>query len=53
MPGTTKLHRLEENLGAGEVALTHDDLHAIDAAASKIRVEGARYPDELEKRTGL
>ena len=53
VPGTTKLHRLEENLGAGEVALTHDDLHAIDAAASKIRVEGARYPDELEKRTGL
>ena len=53
IPGTTKLHRLEENLGAADVALTQDDLRAIDDAASKIRVEGARYPEELEKRTGL
>ncbi|ABS27401.1 aldo/keto reductase [Anaeromyxobacter sp. Fw109-5] len=53
IPGTTKLHRLEENLGATEVELTQDDLRAIDEAASKIRVEGARYPEELEKRTGL
>ncbi len=53
IPGTTKLHRLEENLGAAEVELTQNDLRAIDEAASKIRVEGARYPEELEKRTGL
>ncbi len=53
IPGTTKLHRLEENLGAAGVELTQDDLRAIHEAASKIRVEGARYPEELEKRTGL
>jgi aryl-alcohol dehydrogenase-like predicted oxidoreductase len=53
IPGTTRLDRLEENLGAAELALTPDDLHAIDAAASRIRVEGARYPEELERRTGL
>jgi aryl-alcohol dehydrogenase-like predicted oxidoreductase len=53
IPGTTKLARLEENLGAGSVELTAEDLRAIDAAASKISVEGARYPEELEKRTGL
>jgi aryl-alcohol dehydrogenase-like predicted oxidoreductase len=53
IPGTTKLSRLEENLGAASVQLTPKDLRAIDTAASKIRVEGARYPEELEKRTGL
>jgi len=53
IPGTTKLNRLEENLGAANVELTPDDLRAIDSAASKIQVEGARYPEELEKRTGL
>jgi len=53
IPGTTKLGRLEENLGAASVVLTPDDLRAVDAAASKIYVEGARYPEELEKRTGL
>jgi len=53
IPGTTKLSRLEENLGAADVALTPEDLRVIDAAASKIQVEGARYPEELEKRTGL
>ncbi len=53
IPGTTKLNRLEENLGAVNVQLSPDDLRAIDAAASKIQVEGARYPEELEKRTGL
>ncbi len=53
IPGTTKLHRLEENLGAASIALTPDDLRVIDAAASNIQVEGARYPEELEKRTGL
>jgi aryl-alcohol dehydrogenase-like predicted oxidoreductase len=53
IPGTTKLNRLEENLGAANVELMPDDLGAIDSAASKIHVEGARYPEELEKRTGL
>ena len=53
IPGTTKLSRLEENLGAATVQLTPEDQRAIDTAAAKIRVEGARYPEELEKRTGL
>jgi len=53
IPGTTKLSRLEENLGAADLQLTPDDLRAIDDAASRIRIEGARYPEELEKRTGL
>lgn len=53
IPGTTKLNRLEENLGAADLSLTPDDLRAIDGAAARIQVEGARYPDELEKRTGL
>jgi aryl-alcohol dehydrogenase-like predicted oxidoreductase len=53
IPGTTKLARLEENLGAADVELAPDDLRAIDASASRITLEGARYPEELEKRTGL
>ncbi len=53
IPGTTKLHRLDENIGAAAVELTQDDLNEIDSAASKIRIEGARYPEALEKRTGL
>ena len=53
IPGTTKLNRLEENIGAVEVELTAADLREIDAAASKIKVEGARYPEKLEKMTGL
>jgi len=53
IPGTTKLSRLEENLGAVNVQLTPDDLRTIDSAAAKIQIEGARYPEELEKRTGL
>jgi aryl-alcohol dehydrogenase-like predicted oxidoreductase len=53
IPGTTKLHRLEENIGAVEIELTADDLREIDRAASKIEVQGARYPEELERRTGL
>jgi aryl-alcohol dehydrogenase-like predicted oxidoreductase len=53
IPGTTKLHRLEENLGAASVELTPDDLRAIDAAASKVQLQGARYPEELDKLTGL
>src|SRR6266478_4213892 len=52
IPGTTKLHRLEENLGATNVALTPDDLGEIESTASKITVQGARYPEHLEKRTG-
>jgi aryl-alcohol dehydrogenase-like predicted oxidoreductase len=53
IPGTTKLSRLEENIGAVAVELTSDDLREIDSAASKISIEGARYPEALEKRTGL
>ena len=52
IPGTTKLHRLEENIGAVSVELTRDDLRDIDAAASRIRVQGARYPERLEQMTG-
>ncbi len=53
IPGTTKLNRLEENIGAVVVELTSNDLRDIDSAASKIMIHGARYPEELEKRTGL
>jgi aryl-alcohol dehydrogenase-like predicted oxidoreductase len=53
IPGTTKLNRLEENIGAVPIELTPEDLRDIDAAASKITVEGARYPERLEKMTGL
>ena len=53
IPGTTKLDRLEENIGAVAVSLTADDLREIDNAASKIKIEGARYPERLEKMTGL
>src|SRR6266702_3904478 len=52
IPGTTKLSRLEENIGAVAVELTSDDLREIESAASKITVQGARYPEELERRTG-
>ncbi len=52
IPGTTKLSRLDENLGAADVELTAEDLRAIDRAASEIKVQGARYPEHLEKRTG-
>jgi aryl-alcohol dehydrogenase-like predicted oxidoreductase len=51
IPGTTKLHRLEENIGAVAIELTPDDLRDIDAAASKITVQGARYPEQLERMT--
>ena len=50
IPGTTKLHRLEENIGAAEVELTAEDLREIDDAVSKITVEGARYPAHLQQR---
>jgi len=53
IPGTTKLDRLDENLGALSVELTPGDLGDIDAAASKITVQGARYPERLEQMTGL
>jgi len=53
IPGTTKLHRLEENIGAVNIELTPDDLRDIESAASKITVHGARYPEEMERRTGL
>ena len=49
IPGTTKLHRLEENLGAASIELTSDDLRQIDNAAAKIPVQGARYPEEFQK----
>jgi aryl-alcohol dehydrogenase-like predicted oxidoreductase len=52
IPGTTKLHRLEENIGAVAVVLTADDVREIDSAAAKITVQGARYPDRLESLTG-
>ncbi len=52
IPGTTKMNRLDENLGAANVGLTPGDVRAIDAAASKVSVQGARYPEHLEKRTG-
>jgi len=52
IPGTTKLHRLDENIGAATVELTPDDLRDIDSAASKITVQGARYPERLEQMTG-
>jgi aryl-alcohol dehydrogenase-like predicted oxidoreductase len=53
IPGTTKLARLEENIGAADVILTPEDLREIEAAASKIDIEGARYPEALEAKTGL
>jgi aryl-alcohol dehydrogenase-like predicted oxidoreductase len=53
IPGTTKLHRLEENLGGAAVELTPDDLGEIDRAAASIAIQGERYPEHLEKRTGL
>ena len=52
IPGTTKLHRLEENIGAVSVELTPDDLRDIESAAAKITVQGARYPEKLEQMTG-
>jgi aryl-alcohol dehydrogenase-like predicted oxidoreductase len=52
IPGTTKLHRLEENLGAVAIELTADDLHDINTAAAQITIQGARYPEKLEQMTG-
>ena len=53
IPGTTKLARLEENIGAAAIRLTPDDRREIETAASQITIQGARYPEALEKRTGL
>lgn len=52
IPGTTKLHRLEENIGAVNVVLSPDDLRQLERAASKIPVQGARYPEQLQKLVG-
>ncbi|MFB9843576.1 aldo/keto reductase [Mucilaginibacter ginsenosidivorans] len=52
IPGTTKLHRLQENMGAADIVLTADDLAGIEDAASKITIEGARYPANLQARVG-
>jgi aryl-alcohol dehydrogenase-like predicted oxidoreductase len=52
IPGTTKQHRLEENLSAAELELTPDDLREVEGAASRIAIQGDRYPEELERRTG-
>jgi aryl-alcohol dehydrogenase-like predicted oxidoreductase len=52
IPGTTKLHRLEENIGAASVGLTAQDLRTIDSAVADITVQGARYPEHLERLTG-
>jgi aryl-alcohol dehydrogenase-like predicted oxidoreductase len=52
IPGTTKLKRLEENIGAAAIQLTPEDLLEIEAAVSKVNVQGARYPENLERMTG-
>jgi len=52
IPGTRKLERLDENIGAVAVELTSDDLRDIDSAASRVTVQGARFPDHLEQMTG-
>ena len=53
IPGTRKVERLDENNGAASIALTPDEMREIESAASEIAIEGARYPEHLEKRTGL
>jgi aryl-alcohol dehydrogenase-like predicted oxidoreductase len=53
IPGTTKLQRVEENIGAADIGLTIDDLREIDTAAAKISIQGSRYPEELERMTYL
>jgi aryl-alcohol dehydrogenase-like predicted oxidoreductase len=52
IPGTTKLHRLQENLGAADLTLTQDDLGAIEAAVSRVTVQGDRYPAHLQQTVG-
>jgi len=53
IPGTTKLSRLDENIGSDAIKLTSDDLREIDTAASKITVEGDRYPEHVQRMAGL
>jgi len=53
IPGTTKLSRLEENIGAAAIQLAQDDLREIDSVAAKVTVQGERYPEELQRMTGL
>ena len=53
IPGTTKLHRLEENIGAVALELFAADLADVEVAAAAIKIEGARYPEKLEQMTGL
>ena len=52
IPGTTKLHRLEENLGGADITLDAAELKAIDTALAQIRIEGERYPESLKARVG-
>ena len=52
IPGTTKLHRLEENIGAAKLSLSTDDLKQIEGALSDITIEGARYPEHLQRLVG-
>ena len=52
IPGTTKLHRLEENIGAAAVELTPEDLRELESTLSEIAVQGERYPERLEQLTG-
>jgi aryl-alcohol dehydrogenase-like predicted oxidoreductase len=52
IPGTTKLHRLEENIGAAGVELTADDRRDIERAVAKVTVQGARYPEHLQQLVG-
>jgi aryl-alcohol dehydrogenase-like predicted oxidoreductase len=52
IPGTTKVHRLEENIGAAAIELTPKDLRELGNAASEISVQGARYPEDLQKLVG-
>ena len=53
IPGTTKMNRLEENIGAGAIALSSEELNEIEETASKLKVQGARYPENMERMTGL
>ncbi len=53
IPGTTKLHRLEENIGASAATLAAEDLKTIEDAAAHVKIEGARYPEHIERMTGI
>ncbi|HWB31107.1 MAG TPA: aldo/keto reductase [Vicinamibacterales bacterium] len=53
IPGTTKRHRLDENLGALDIELSVDDLREIDDVSSRVPIQGTRYPEAIEKMTGL